>query len=123
MNKIISKKLVTLFSLATSLLTPIVTLAAAPPAAFPPFVPGAPIADLPTRINDIIWGIFNFIWPLFAAFAVIMFIYAGFLFLNASGDSGKVRDARQALLWGSIGILVALLSMSIPWFVKTILGL
>ncbi len=121
MNK---KRLITLFSLATLLFTPVIILAEDPPAppAFPPFVPGGAITNLTERLNNILFNIVGFIWPMFAAFAVVMFIYAGFLFLNAKGDSSGVKEGRNALLWGTIGVTVALLAFSIPFVVALVLG-
>jgi len=107
-----NKKIILATSLV-SLLSPIVCLAAAATVPFPGII---------LDINILISAIFGVIWPLFAAFAVIMFIYAGFLFLNASGDPGKVGEARQAVLWGAIGVGVGLLAWSIPFIVKTLIG-
>lgn len=107
-----NKKLIIVSSLAT-LFLPALGLAA---------VPTVPLPGLVTDITVVVGAIFNILWPLFAAFAVIMFIYAGFLFLSASGDSGKVGDARQAVLWGTVGIAVGLLAFSIPFIVKSLLG-
>lgn len=121
MNK---KRLITLFYLAILLFSPAIILAEDPPAptAFPPFVPGAAITDLDVRLNNILWNIIAFIWPMFGAFAVGMFIYAGLLFLNAKGDISRVKDARNALLWGMVGVGIALLSFSIPWVISLVLG-
>ncbi len=108
-----NKKLIIVSSLAL-ILSPMISLAAA-----------ASLVPLPGVITDlfvVINAVFAILWPLFAAFAVIMFIYAGFLFLNASGDAGKVGDARQAVLWGTVGIAVGLLAFSIPFIIKLLIG-
>ncbi len=84
--------------------------------------PSAPFGstfNIATAINNII----AFIWPMFGAFAVVMFIYAGFLFLNARGDMSKVKDARNALLWGMVGVAVALLAGWLPYVVFALLGI
>lgn len=83
--------------------------------------PSAPFGstfDITKAINNII----GFIWPIFGAFAVIMFIYAGFLFLNAKGDISRVKDARNALLWGMVGVAVAMLAGFLPFIVFALLG-
>jgi len=114
-----NKKLLFLFSTATALFKPFLTMAIN----FPPLNPGGTVVDPIGGIGIIVSGIIGFIWPIFGGFAVLMFIYAGFLFLSASGDSGKVKDARQAVLWGMIGVGIALLSGLLPYIVSAILGL
>jgi len=42
----------------------------------------------------------------FSAIAAICIIYSGILLLTASGDTGKLKTARAALLWGIVGIVV-----------------
>jgi hypothetical protein len=44
------------------------------------------------------------------AIAVIMFVYAGFLYLTSGGDDEKIKSAKNYLLYGIIGIAVALLA-------------
>lgn len=117
MKKFLYKNIISSFFI-TFLAYPAVILAAIP---FPPMIPFAP-GSWWTYVNLVIESIINFIWLMFAAFAVGMFIYAGFLFLNAKGDSSKVKDARNALLWGVVGMFVALLAISIPFIVSGLLG-
>lgn len=106
-----NKKL-TFASITTALLLPVVAFAAV--SILP--LPGVGPTDIFTVIN----AIFGIIWPLFAAFAVLMFIYAGFQFLNARG--GDTGEARMAVVWGSVGVGVALLAFSIPFIIKGLLG-
>lgn len=44
------------------------------------------------------------------AIAVIMFVYAGFLYLTSGGDDEKIKSAKNYLLYGIIGVAVALLA-------------
>ncbi len=106
-----NKKLITLSVIFTSLALPFVVLGLN----HPDFYPGG---DLDTGI--IIDKIFNFIWPIFGAIAILMFIFAGFLFLTAQGDPTKISSAKKALMWGIIGTAVALLSSSIPFIINRI---
>ena len=56
---------------------------------------------------------------LFAAFAVVMFFVAGILFLSARGEPDKVKQARLALFWGIIGVVVGLLARGVvPEFLR-----
>ncbi len=110
-----NKKIATLVSFAACLALPLVTLAA--------FNPGATPVGFSGSISSIIGLVLDFLWPIFAGFAVIMFLIAGFLFLSSQGDPAKVQAARQAVLWGIIGVVVGLLAFSIPFIVRQTIGL
>ena len=99
-----------------------VSLMAMPLAAMAAFDPGGTPNSVNLNIVQIINIILNFMWPIFAGFAVIMFLVAGFIFLTASGDPGKVETARQAVLWGVVGVVVGLIAFSIPLIIRQTLG-
>ncbi|OGZ78142.1 MAG: hypothetical protein A2358_02215 [Candidatus Staskawiczbacteria bacterium RIFOXYB1_FULL_37_44] len=63
------------------------------------------------------------LWIIFAAFAVIMFVYSGIIFLTAQGDPSKISTARQAFLWGVVGVIVGIIAYSIITVVGSIFGL
>lgn len=71
-----------------------------------------------TSFDSIAHAALNFMWMLFFVLAVIMFIVAGIIFLTAQGDPGKVAQARQFVLWGVVGIVVAILAFSIVTIVQ-----
>ena len=50
----------------------------------------------------------NIIIPIGSVLAVVAFIWAGFLFVTAGGDEGKIKTARSALLYAAIGTAVLL---------------
>ncbi len=79
-------------------------------------LPGIPnqVSDFNTIIN----GILNLIWPLFIGFAVIMFIVAGFFYLKAQGEPNEVKEANKFIIWGAVGVLVAVLAFTIPYFIQ-----
>lgn len=82
-------------------------------------------AGTPGQVGNLVFvmnGILGFIWPIFVGFAIIAFIVAGFLFLTANGDGGKIKTARDAVIWGTVGIVVGILAFSIPWVVGNTLG-
>lgn len=74
-----------------------------------------------------LWGtiiqLLKFIWPVFIGLAILMFLLAGVYFLTAQGDPGKLKEARSALIWGIVGVVVGILSFSLPYIVGTTLGL
>ena len=46
--------------------------------------------------------------PIGAVVAVVMIMYAGFLFVTARGDSGQITKAKDALLYAVIGAAILL---------------
>lgn len=99
---------------------PIIATAAGPaPAGFDagtrPVVGSA--ADSATLLS-ILTGVFTLIWTVFIAFAIIMFIIAGFQFLSARGEPGELEKARHSLIWGSIGVAVAILAFLLPFIIR-----
>ena len=81
-------------------------------------------ADL-TNVCDIV-GLIDKAKNIFAfivfAFAVIAILYSALLFLTSGGDPEKVAKGRSSLIWGLVGIAVALFaSYAIP-FVANVVG-
>src|SRR5581483_8838209 len=75
--------------------------------------PGKTVSiDIWTIINSIL----TFLWLIFVGVAIFMFIWAGFLFLTAHGDPTKISTARKAVIWGVVGVIVAMLAFSIVGF-------
>ena len=111
-----NKKLVVLASTVSAVLLglPLAALA---------YSSGALPNSAATSIDGIVLAILGLIWPIFMGFAVIMFFLAGFTLLNAQGDASKVKDARDALIWGVAGVAVGLLALTIPLIVRTALGI
>lgn len=81
-----------------------------------------PFPGVNINVVGIVNSLFTLLWYLFAAYAVIMFILAGVQYLSAQGDPGKIALAKQSLIHGSVGVVVALLSISIPLILKNSLG-
>lgn len=69
-------------------------------------------------LTNLITAILSSIWMLFIAFAIIMFLVAGFQFLKAQGEPGEVATARKSLLWGMVGVLVGVLAFLLPFIIR-----
>lgn len=74
-----------------------------------PGEPGATASDVGTVVSNIV----DKVWIIFAAIAVILFVYAGVMFLTAAGSPEKIAAARQAAMWGVVGVVVMILAFSI----------
>lgn len=109
-----NKKLITVLNVAVVMALPVVAFA---------FNPGSVPNSVPTlSINTLIDIIFSIIWPVVIAFSIIMLILAAFTFMTAKGDGDKLAQARSEVIWGAVGIGVALLAFSIPFVVRNTIG-
>ena len=62
------------------------------------------------------FGIFVFI------VAVMTMLYAGLLFMTGGGSEERITKAKSVLIWGLIGIAVALFATGAVAFVQSIIG-
>ncbi len=60
------------------------------------------------NIQDLIVKIIGAIITVLGPFVVIMFIYSGFLFVQASGNEEKIAKAKQTLMYTLIGAALIL---------------
>ena len=56
------------------------------------------------------------------AVAAIMIVYVGILFLLARGEADKVAEARNALLWGIVGVAIIFGATAILNWAKTLIA-
>lgn len=71
--------------------------------------------DLMKTINTII----SVVLGILGILAVAYIIYGGFMFTTAAGDPAKTKKARETIMYGIIGLVVALLAFAIVNFVLT----
>ncbi len=109
-SKISMKKIVLGLLLLAVLALPVVTLAQ---------IGGDP-PTISTDLETIGEKIANAVWIVFTVIAVIMFVVAGILFITSQGSPEKIATARQALIWGVAGIVVAILAFVIITVVTNI---
>ena len=101
----------------------VITVFLSMPALIMAFNPG----DLPNaapglEINTTIDMIFAILWPISVAFFIVMFIFASFKFALAQGNPEQLAIARNFLTWGIVGVVIAVLSWSVPFIVRNTLG-
>ena len=68
-------------------------------------------------LTEIVQSILNWIFGSIGIVAVVMIIIGGFNFLTSAGDPGKVKKGKDTILYGIIGLVVALLAFAIVNFV------
>ena len=84
--------------------------------------PGSLSLPLTTVVANIVLIILNVLWIISIVFTVIMFVIAGFKFMTAQGDISKVIEARNAVVWGTAGVIVIILAWSIVSIMRTQIG-
>jgi len=78
-------------------------------------------SDISANWKDkILEGGTNAMWSIFVAVGVVMFLYAGFIFLTSEGDPGKMTKAKNAFLYGVIGVIVGVLGWTMVNIIKKI---
>ena len=56
------------------------------------------------------------------AFALLVFVYGGFLLLTSGGETAKIQAGKDAMKWSAIGIVVVFSSYALVSFVLKSLG-
>ena len=64
----------------------------------------------------------NWIFAIFTVLTLIFVLLAAFQFVTAGGDAEKVGEARQKLIWATVGIIIALASKGLVPVLKNIIG-
>ena len=68
-------------------------------------------------LGEIIAGIVRVFLSVLGVIAVLIILYAGFLWMTAGGDPGKIVTAKKWMLNGVIGLLIILSSLAITQFI------
>ena len=74
-----------------------------------------------TDLTGMIQAVINTMLFLIGIAAVIAIIISGFMYITSAGDPGKIKKAKDTLLYAVIGIVVAILSYAIvKWVIDSI---
>lgn len=84
-------------------------------------VPG-PIITQPSQISELVLRILGWISGIIMFIALIMLLFAAFLYLTAGGSEDRVGKAKNYLLYAIVGIVVAILAYSVQPFIESFLG-
>ena len=61
--------------------------------------------------------IINVVLGVLGLLAVVVIIYGGFMYTTSAGDSSKVKKAKDTIMYGIIGLVIALMAYSIVNFI------
>lgn len=75
-----------------------------------------------TDLTTTVQGIINTVIFIVGMLAVVMIIIGGINYALSQGDPGKVKKAKDTILYGIIGLVVALLAFAIVQFVLSAIG-
>jgi len=81
-------------------------------------VPGLKTTGLEARVGGIIASVLGMLGTVF----LVLTIYAGVLWMTASGDEGKIEKAKEILKAAIIGLAIVLSAYTITYFVGNRLG-
>ena len=73
-------------------------------------------------VSELIAKLAKFIIALAIPFAVVMLIWAGFLFATAQGNEEKINKAKRNFLWTIAGVALILASEALISYIEEILG-
>lgn len=73
-------------------------------------------------ILSILQRILGWFTAIVGIFAILMILYAAFLFLTSAGNEERVGTAKKTLLYGVIGIAVAILAYVAVGFISNLVG-
>ena len=68
------------------------------------------------KLEDAIKGILNGIIAVLGIIAVIFIIVGGITYMTSSGDPGKVKKAKDTILYAAIGLIICVLAAAIVNF-------
>lgn len=92
--------------------------------ALPVFAQDTPTEPI-TSFDDIIElidTVASWLFTIILALAVVMLLYAAFLWLTASGDEDKVSTARKVLIYALIGIAIAFIAKGLVALIQELVG-
>lgn len=79
--------------------------------------PGKYISKEEGNLDQTIIGIINAVIGVLGLVAVIVIIIGGVQYMTSQGDPGKVKKAKDTILYGIIGLVVCVLAFAIVNFV------
>jgi hypothetical protein len=95
-----------------------------PPKSTDVLTPGFATQDRPS-ISSLVNFLFDFLvrrlLPIIAGILVIVITWGGYQYIMAQGDSGKTKQAKDTILFGIIGLVLAMAALSIVTILNNIL--
>jgi hypothetical protein len=68
-------------------------------------------------LNGVIGAVVNILSIVVGILAVIMIIFGGFRYITSAGDSGKITNAKNTIIYALVGLIIVVLAQAIVRFV------
>lgn len=75
-----------------------------------------------TNFTQLISKITSYILTVIGVLAVLMFVWAGIVFVASAGNPGKIQQARDIVKWATIGLAIALAGTGLIEVIKAVIG-
>lgn len=76
-----------------------------------------PVGDGSNDLQSTVVGIINAVIGVLGIVAVVVIILGGVQYMTSTGDAGKVKKAKDTILYGVIGLIICVLAFAIVNFV------
>ena len=80
------------------------------------------VGDAKTKVGGIAQTAIDILFWAIGIIAVIMIIVGGIMYATSMGDPGKAKKAKDAIMYGIVGLVIALLAFAIVRFVTGVLA-
>jgi uncharacterized membrane protein YidH (DUF202 family) len=81
----------------------------------------APIQDVDTLKTRVVCSALQWFFTFAIILGVIFIIWAAYKYLTASGDPERVKSAHKTLIWGIVGLAVAIIAYGMPSIVSSLI--
>lgn len=78
----------------------------------------ATLSCIPAIFSNVLTALLMFV----GTFALFLFIFAGFRYMNTGGDPKKLEGAKNTLVYGTVGLLIVLFSFFIIQLISLVTG-
>jgi len=104
------------------LILPVLFIALSPLAFGQPTLPPGQVPTVTIDIWTFLNKLLNWFFGIVIVLAALMFVYAGYTFIMAAGDAAKIKTALNTLIYGLVGVAVALMAKGLVYMICTFVG-